>query len=89
MEYVRHTQGVNFSCTFQDRQDTSQKSCSIRYGPCRGKLSDTAETTSANESPGIILLMLNPQLIGQTFCYIVTASNTTYTVIVEGQVGEL
>ena len=91
VEYVRHTQGANVSCIFQDHQDTSQKSCSIKYGPCGGKLSCTVETTSVDDSSSsIILLTLNPQdqYVGETFCYTITASNTTYAVIVEGQIGE-
>ena len=88
MKSVQHAQGVNVSCTFQDRQDTSQKSCSIRYGPCSGKQSHTVDQMSVDESPNIITVMLKSQVIGQTICYTISATNTTYAVIVEGQIGE-
>ena len=81
MIYKETTPESTISCVFQNQSDTSEKSCCITYGLCdqerlRNALADCNNYYS-----------LELDLSGtsrQRYCYIVTASNDTYTVKVEG-----
>ena len=94
VEYFRGSGGVNISCIFQDNQDNSSKSCIIRYGLCGQnafRMYNTVQAISNPESVNIVTLQLtlDSQLSNRTFCYNITASNDTFTVIVEGQISKL
>ena len=55
--------------------------CSVRYGLCGQEISDHGNTTM--DSSNRIVLNL---VAGQCYRYIVTASNTIHTVMVEGEI---
>ena len=87
MEYK--TKDKTVLCTFLNPLDTSQKSCSVRYGQCGQELSRRMESESRDGgSNNVISFKLNIEGNDQTLCYAITASNSTYTIIVEGQIGE-
>ena len=72
-------------CTFLDQQirDQSTMSCDVTYGPCqqelteisRGKITATANTVN---------IAIYPQT--SEYCYMVNASNGTFTVLIEGEI---
>ena len=71
-------------CTFvNDMSSEFEKSCSIRYGKCQERLLMTAEGATSPHSPNIVDLELVASEL-QSFCYTINASNTTFTVIMEG-----
>ena len=61
------------------------KSCQIQYGDCQLKMTLTSnETTTTND----VALNLQFSASGQEYCYVVTASNGSHTVMVEGRISE-
>ena len=73
------------SCIFLNKSDTSNKTCSVRYGQCDEKFDDFAheQETSSNDTIHVDLMLHE---ITEQYCYIVTASNDTVTFIVEGRI---
>ena len=65
--------------------DTSPKSCTVRYGIC-GLEENTIQGNVSDESPFEISIGLNSSIVESinNCCYIVTASNGTYEIIVNG-----
>jgi hypothetical protein len=75
---------TTFSCTFLNELDSSPKSCSVRYGIC-GQEKYTIQGNISDESPFKISIELNSSIVGFTnCCYIITASNGTYEIMVNG-----
>ena len=75
------------TCTFLDQQESVafNRSCRIQYGDCPSKLTEvSSNTTTSNE----IVLNLHLSGLGQEYCYIVTASNGSNIVMVEGRVSK-
>ena len=70
------------TCSFLNVQDTSRKSCSISYGP-RLDMLIWSETDSSNMSNIPISLTAEAQQEANIF-YVITASNSTFVVQVEG-----
>ena len=73
------------TCTFLDQPEdvASSRSCRVQYGDCLSKLTGLSnDTTTAND------IVLNLQLSGsgQEYCYLVTASNGSNVVMVEGRI---
>ena len=68
------------SCIFLNQQDNSTKLCRIKYGLCQQGLSKSYEETTTAEMAVLTLQLGN----GQIYCYQVEASNSTYTVLIEG-----
>lgn len=61
--------------------NTLMKSCNISYGICQeGKTQNIANTTTSN----LVILKLT-NLTPGIYCYVVTASDSASSVIVEGQ----
>ena len=79
------------TCTFYDPQNITGKSCVIDYRICNSQLmGQSLEASSTPESPNIVTLKLQSIDSNQLYCYNVTASNISYTVIVMGRIlGEL
>lgn len=72
----------SINCTFLNQQDTSEKQCNITYGQCLQSEKQSAQGSATGLMKSIILPL---SLDGHTqLCYSVTASNDTYTVVVEG-----
>ena len=75
------------TCSFLNQQETSNNSCSIKYGlpgeTCR-ILSHQNGNSSSSDGVQVVLPMndlLQPQ---REYCFIVTASNGTFIAMVEG-----
>lgn len=66
--------------------DTSEKSCSIRYGVCD---QEKTEMATGNTTADSVILDLDLTSIGSSgvYCYSVMARNRTYTVLVDGRIG--
>ena len=78
------------TCTFYDPRNITGKSCIIEYGICNfHQVGQTLEGSSTLESPNIVTLQLQSIDPNRMYCYNVTASNVSYTVIVMGRIGEL
>ena len=75
-------------CTFDDPLNITGKSCTIEYGNCNQQMRPTLEGSSTRESPNIVTLKLQSIDSNQRYCYNVTASNGSYTVIVMGSIGK-
>ena len=75
------------SCRFFG-QSTGTKSCYIQYGLCSNESGQFtgpgANVTSSNMTLSLKLNITNKNL---EYCYRVTASNLTYTTIIEGKIG--
>ena len=73
---------VVVNCSFLDLNDISRKSCSISYGPIKGMLIWSANGSS---NSSFISLSLNGNFQDKTeLFYVVTASNSSFTLKVEG-----
>ena len=70
------------SCIFLNELDASAKSCSVMYGQCGTKLEQNAPTENSNDT----VLKVTLQDVVLPTCYIVKASNSTVSVIVEGSI---
>ena len=69
------------TCSFLASQDATYRACSIMYGPQQQQLIWNA--TNSSTSPNVTLSLDDAK--GQTVIYYsVNASNSTFTVIVEG-----
>ena len=81
------------TCIFYDPQNIIGKSCIIEYGRCNSQqVGQTlvSEASTTPKSPNIVTLNLQSIDSKQSYCYNVTASNVSYTVIVVGRIlGEL
>jgi hypothetical protein len=79
-----YSTNTTISCIFLNELDTSPKSCNVRYGIC-GQESSTIQGNDSNKSPLKISIELNSSILGSTnCCYIITASNETYEIKVNG-----
>lgn len=76
---VFYPESSMLACIF-DMGDNSEKLCNVSYGPNIQLL----ETTQNISNASIVTVTLD-LLIGTNYVYIVTASNTTDTVQVEGR----
>ena len=76
---------TTLSCTFLSELDTSPKSCTVRYGIC-GQEEYTIQGNVSDESPFEISIGLNSSIVESinNCCYIITARNGTYEIIVNG-----
>ena len=71
------------TCIFLNSNDTSEKSCNVRYGQCGQEM----RTVSGYSSNNSVTVSLQLSTVYISVCYIVTASNGSFTVIVEGIAG--
>ena len=77
------------TCTFYDPQNITGKSCIIEYRICNLQLMgqiESLEASSTPESPNVVTLNLQSIDSNQPYCYNVTASNVSYTVIIMGRI---
>ena len=73
---------MTITCTFENELDISPKSCRIEYGTCDR---ETYYVTKGNATDGPVILLLNSSATNlMNFCYVVAASNDTFTVMVKG-----
>lgn len=69
-------------CTFTEQPGSqNKKSCGIMYGSCGQQLTVTVLGRSTSASTVVIDF---PELQSSDYCYIIRASNGTYTVQVQG-----
>lgn len=69
-------------CSFQNPLDASNKSCSVQYGRCDQMFTQTVSVDTSSNNVSLKLSLSD----GASYCYIVTASNDSYVVIVEGRI---
>ena len=69
------------TCTFNQLDNFENLLCDIRYGRCGQELFDSSSSTTTSN-----VATLKAKVSGTT-CYLVTASNGSYTVMVEGSIG--
>ena len=69
-------------CIFLNELDISPKSCSITYGQCDTEMK---QSTRIEDSNGTILTLTLQELAPPT-CFIVMASNSTFSVSVDGSI---
>lgn len=74
-------------CTFLKRQN-SVKLCQVQYGPCGQDLTMTDEGTTMFDVVTLNISVLPISGGDETFCYIVMATDGSYTVLVDGSVGK-
>ena len=81
---MSNIENTTITCEFTNQLDNSNKSCIVTYSRCGQQLSEMAQGSSTPEEPNSIQVELD--LPGQAimYCYIVTASNDTFTVFIEG-----
>lgn len=70
-------------CIFRNNARQSY-TCSIRYGQCGKEMNQAAQGNTTMDSSNRVLLKPVGDLSG-CYMYVVTASNTTHTVMVEGK----
>ena len=69
--------------------DTSEKTCSIWYGPCDQEQTEMASAADNTTTSSVMLnLDLTSTGTSHMYCYSTTARNRTYTVIVDGRIGK-
>jgi hypothetical protein len=75
---------TSISCVFLNQSDTSEKTCCVTYGSCdQREPGSTPAYNCSRDSPYNIQLEAADHS-SQRYCYIVTASNDTHSVKVEG-----
>ena len=72
------------TCIFENRQDTTEKSCIVEYGPCEEPVNQIAQANSTLADPYLVKIQLDSEL--SSYCYTVNASNSTFTVFIEGNI---
>ena len=68
---------------FENQQDLSPKLCSVKYGTCDNEMY-SAQNHTTDGSLSTVTLKLNSSIINPTDCFVVTARNDTFTVMMEG-----
>ena len=71
------------SCIFLNQMDTSIKSCNVTYGICGQNLKQTVQGSTSLMFPNTVVLKVTQS---SSFYYAVTATNDSFTVVVEGSV---
>lgn len=80
-----YSANTSFSCTFLNKSDSSPKSCSVMYGICGQEMS-TIQGNAIEGSLFTIAIKLNSSIVRSTDCYIITASNGTYEIMLNGSI---
>ena len=79
---------ATISCTFVNELNSSQKSCHVEYGMCDKVMNfKFAQNSTTDSSLSTVTLKLNITAMNSNTCYVVTATNGTFTVIVNGSFG--
>ena len=81
VEYNSGTRSL--TCVFLNNLDTSEESCNVTFGEC-DKLESSTYITDMETANS--MTVLPDHLIAGIYCYIVRASNGTYTVTVNGSI---
>lgn len=85
MEVKYIPENATISCTFRNKLDLSPKSCSIRYGVCNDRMMYNTQRNTTAQSPFVVMLELNSSVTNPMNCYVVTASNDSLTLTVNGR----
>lgn len=75
---------TSFVCTFKNERESSDKFCSVRYGPgdnCN-RLLRSSEANSTNKTV-VVGISIQP-VVEARYCFSATASNETYMVGITG-----
>ena len=72
-------------CTFLNELDTTEKSCSIKYGLCNQELVNSTQGFSTTKTPNSVSLKLT-DLSDGVYCYVVSASSDNIAINVKGSV---
>ena len=76
------------TCTFYDPQNITGKLCVIVYGRCNSQqLRKTLGSSTPIESPNIVTLHLQLSDPNQMYCYNITASSVSGTIVITGRIG--
>ena len=82
---TQDVQNSRITCNFQNQQDRSNKSCSVTYGECGKQKNRTLQVSSNSKEPNIV--QVNLDISDQAiYCYTVNASNSTHTILIEGNI---
>ena len=79
---VKFESATRIVCEFRNQVRRNNKLCTIIYGECQKPLIMTIRGNTTNDSPNTVRLELHSYL--QNYCYIINATNGTYTVLIEG-----
>ena len=81
--FVRVSHGTNrIICTFMNQQDMSIKSCNVSYAQCGQQQTQLAYSVESAFQLVVDLKLADPI----KYCYNVTASNSTFSVLIEGSI---
>ena len=58
-------------------------SCDLAYGPCQQEPTEIARGT-ITATANVVNIAIDPQT--SEYCYVVNASNKTFTILIEGQI---
>lgn len=89
MEVTFDEKNTKILCEFKNQDaDTSDEQCSIVYVDCQQQSIPGGKqfNTTNNVADGLQFPLEFSSGDQATYCYVVTASNATYTVIVEGSI---
>ena len=86
---VKFESRTRIVCSFSELTGTQNKSCVIMYGSCGQQLTMTVEGRSQSNSAGTVVINLPvTQTPSSSYCYIISTSNSTHTVKVQGMFSE-
>ena len=72
-------------CNFTEELDSENRSCSITYGSCEGQRNITAK--GVRNSSSIVIIDLPTKSLN-VYCYVISASNGSFTIQIEGMSGK-
>ena len=75
----------NVCCTFLGQQQTDEKFCSIAFSPEEVCMTNFVHRTEDRGNASHFLSVELPELPQNIYCYIISASNETFTAKVEGK----
>ena len=83
---VRFNQGNESTriilCIFPNATNQSKLLCNVEYKPCQ-KQNMTSRAVGIRNSSDTVIINLSVNLELKTYCYTITASNGSYTVLIE------
>ena len=81
---IEYDTSTSILCKFLNQQDMNDVSCSIEYKECQHTETTQLNATSSNMPNTLQITLLFDRSDQAKYCYIVTASNSTLIVYVQG-----
>ena len=90
VDVIFYPNNFTIMCIFLDKRDDSERSCEVLYGPNLQQLTSTSQGSSRSDISTVTLMLSFEDQKQSDYQYVITASNGTFTVQVEGSliVGE-